>query len=126
MVFASSLACVVGSLRTPPVSRPILSEFYRTVRPIGFWGPIARSVVLPGKTRSSGIEVVRTLGNTVLGMVAIFAFYVSPMYLVGHAYPKAGIWAAVAFLCVFILRYTWYAYLEEANQSHRSHPSDRL
>jgi hypothetical protein len=112
VVSGSTLACLLGSLLTPSVPFPVLKTFYRTVRPFGFWKPVARASSLsPGQAPPRSERIGRVLGNTALGMLAILAFYVSPMYLVGHQYARAGLWAAAGALAVAALRFTWYASL---------------
>jgi hypothetical protein len=109
---ASALACVLGSLATRPVPTSTLTEFYRTVRPFGVWGAIERKADLEAQSLpSSGERMGRALLNTVLGMLAILAFYLSPMFLVGHAYLKASLWAGAGTTAVLILRFTWYRHL---------------
>ena len=41
----SLIACIVGSLCTPPDDLAVLKQFYYQVRPWGWWGPIHRRVV---------------------------------------------------------------------------------
>lgn len=113
IVTASTLACVMGSLLTRPVSFALLCEFYRSVRPFGFWKPVreraAREGSLSPGQRSTALG--RTILNTGLGMLAILAFYLFPMFLVGHAYTQAGVWGLTGGLSVIALRFTWYKQL---------------
>jgi len=82
------------------------------VRPFGLWGPVRK---MAGPVDRDGSDHVgRTILNTVLGMGAILGAYMSPMFLVGHWYAKAGLWAAVTTVCVVVLRFTWYNHLPEA------------
>jgi len=46
-------------------------------------------------------------------MLAILAFYLFPMFLVGHAYLKASLWAGAGVLAVVLLRFTWHRHLPE-------------
>ncbi|MFA9453567.1 MAG: hypothetical protein ACERK6_06570 [Candidatus Aminicenantaceae bacterium] len=118
IVTASTLACIVGSLATAPVSRQILTAFYLTVRPFGLWNTVRQELTaeeLPDRKGSEGIG--RSLLNTGLGMLAILAFYLSPMFLVGHVYLKASLWAGAGILAVFLLRFTWYRHLPAGQDS---------
>ena len=106
---------VGGSLLTPPVDEQILTEFYRTVRPFGAW----KNVKL--KAGSSEFEInkksekaVRAILNVLLGMAAIAAGYLFPMYLVGHWYLRSAFWFTIMLIAVFALRYTWYKTLSES------------
>jgi hypothetical protein len=112
IVSASTLACVAGSLATKPVPLPVLTEFFRTVRPFGAWKPVRLSLppdAHPGRRGPEGSGPA--LLNTGLGMLAILAFYLFPMFLVGHAYLKAALWGGAGILAVVSLRFTWYRHL---------------
>ena len=112
IVTASALACILGSLFTNPVPESILTEFYRTVHPFGIWDAVRQKLTveeLSVKSRSEGMG--RALLNTVMGMLAILAFYLFPMFLVGHAYLKAFLWAGAGILAILVLRVSWYRHL---------------
>ncbi len=113
IVTSSALICVLGSLLTRPVSQALLCEFYRSVRPFGLWKPIKTLALRTGSfsTGQAPTDFGRTALNTGLGMSAILAFYLFPMYLVGHAYAQAGIWASVGGVSVLAMRFTWYTQL---------------
>jgi SSS family solute:Na+ symporter len=43
VIFLVSIAgCLIGTLVTPPEEEATLKQFYKTVNPWGFWGPISR------------------------------------------------------------------------------------
>ncbi len=109
IVAASALLSIVGSLWTPPVETRILQAFYASIRPFGLWGPVRRNLPRTHgpdgrKHDSYGIVVL----NTLMGMLAVLALYLAPMFLVAHAYLRAGFWAVLGAACVVILRFTWY------------------
>ena len=115
ITIASLAASVVGSLLTRPVENAVLRKFYRSVRPFGWWRPVREAAGLSAeqlaeKQESAGLTIV----NVVVGMVAIGAFYLLPMYLVGHWYTYAAICAAVVGICIVILRFSWLAKLPES------------
>jgi hypothetical protein len=45
-------------------------------------------------------------------MCTIAAIYIAPMYLVGHWYRQAGFCAAIAVVCMVVLKKTWYDNLQ--------------
>jgi hypothetical protein len=109
---ASLLASIAVSLATQPVDRDILVRFYRSVRPFGLWKPIRENSRLSAEELSSRSEnVLLTILNVVLAMLAITGLYLFPMYLVGHWYANSMIWLGLAIAAVVALRYTWYKYL---------------
>ena len=109
IVTISLLASVIGSLATEPVDQRILLDFFRTVRPFGFWNPIRRQVE-PREHQAFGQSENAPLAilNVVLAMLAIFACYVFPMYLIGRWYTRTLIWFCLALGAVACLKHTWY------------------
>jgi Na+/proline symporter len=109
ITLASLAAGIIVSLSTPATGQETLKTFFTTVRPFGLWKPIKNQV------RESGEKSVRVSGgtgrailNVVLGMTAILALYLAPMYLVGHWYRYAGLCFTAAFLAAAALYFTWY------------------
>lgn len=109
---ASLVVSIVVSLATKPVDQSILVDFYRSVRPFGFWKPIKYKCGLSTDQLSARSEDMRhAVINVILGMVAISGMYLSPMYLVGHWYAKSAVWLGLTIAAVVGLRYSWYRYL---------------
>ncbi len=114
IVAVSFMLCVCGSLFTPPVKTDVLVSFYRSVRPFGLWRPVEDASGLSAEKKASKAESVGlTVLNILLGMVAIAALYLFPMYLVGHWYRSAFICLGIGLVAVFILRITWYRNLPQ-------------
>jgi solute:Na+ symporter, SSS family len=117
IVIGSLAACIAGSLATPPVKIAILAQFYRTVRPFGFWGPIRAAAGLSAaelgkRSESFGLTAL----NVMLGMAAVTGYYLFPMYLVGHWHVRAGICFTVAAAATVILAFTWYRALPDKGE----------
>ncbi len=114
---ASLVTSVVVSLLTKPVKPSILTTFYRSVRPFGFWRPVREAAGVSASEPTAGSESLRvTALNVVLGMVAITGLYLFPMYLVGHWYAKSALWLGLALAAIVTLRFTWYNSLPEPQQ----------
>jgi len=109
VVVTSFLLSIVVSLTTPPVERNILTSFYRTIRPFGWWRPVRENSRLSLKELSKKSDNIwRTILNVMLGMLAIAGLYLFPMYLVGHLYAQSLLWFALAFAAIVVLAFTWY------------------
>jgi len=117
---ASLLTSIVISLVTKPVAPQILTQFYESVRPFGFWRPIREAADLSADQLTTKSESLRvTILNIILGMVAIAGLYLFPMYLVGHWYAKSGLWLALASAAIVTLRFTWYDSLPEQERGEQ-------
>jgi SSS family solute:Na+ symporter len=118
IVTASLLLSIFGSCLTRPVEQEVLLSFYQSVRPFGFWKPVKERSILAHEdfiSRSENAWI--TILNVLLGMAAIASLYLFPMYLVGHWYKYALICLGIGLTAVFILRFTWYQNLPEAEGS---------
>ena len=109
ILLAVLVVTVVVSLLTEPTDHATLSKFYKTVRPAGFWGPVA----VEGEALSVGSSVRRDFGNVILAMPWIAAMYVCPIYLVLHRFNEAAIAGGIVAGLSAILYFTWYRKLEE-------------
>jgi len=115
---ASLIMSLLVSLVTAPVEMPILISFYRTVRPFGLWAPVRDRAQLHLNGREMASEsAFRSLGNTLLGMIAVTGYYLFPMYLVGHWHGIAVLCLVVALAATAALAKTWYPYLPGDNET---------
>lgn len=105
----SLLTSIVVSLKTEPVRKDQLVDFYTTVRPFGLWKPIRQQCGLSHSELTKKAEGGRlALLNVGIGMCAITGLYLAPMFLVGHWYTRAVIWFIVLIISIVILKFTWY------------------
>lgn len=114
LVFVLSLiGCFAGTLLTRPEDEEVLKDFYRRVRPWGFWGPIYRKVLAEDPGFQKNKDFWRDMFNIAVGMVWQIALVALPMYVVIGEYPKAVVTFAAVVATSAILKFTWYDHLEE-------------
>jgi len=108
----SLIGCFAGTLLTKPDEEEVLKDFYRRVRPWGFWGPIYRKVLSedPGFKRNT--DFMRDMFNVAVGIVWQVALVVLPMYVVIWELKRAAITLAIVLGTSAILKFTWYDHLE--------------
>jgi solute:Na+ symporter, SSS family len=121
----SFVASILGTFLTRPTDEAVLIEFYRTVRPFGWWRPIREiSGLSPEELRDPAESAWLAMVNLVLAAIAIFGVYVAPMYLVGHWHGSALAWFLVSAVAAVTLKFTWYDHLpkpespQEARNAH--------
>ena len=108
------LGCILGSLCTRPVDEPTILNFFRRVRPHGWWGPVRARTGLTAAQLNRGQDSLRLIAlNTLLGMVALFSLYLIPLYLIGHWFLWCAVSTLVCAAVVAALYYTWYRRLED-------------
>jgi heme/copper-type cytochrome/quinol oxidase subunit 4 len=107
------IGCLLGTLLTKPESDEVLMDFYRRVRPWGFWGPVLKKVQAedPGFKRNK--DFPRDMFNVLVGIVWQIALVALPLYIVIQEFGRAALTLAVVLATSGILKLTWYDHLEE-------------
>lgn len=114
VLFVLSMAgSIIGSYATPPTGTDTLTEFYRTVRPWGFWKPIHELVIKedPAFERNKNFKL--DMLNVALGIVAQLCLTLLPMYIVLWLKMPLLLTVAVLLLIVLVLKKTWWDKLYE-------------
>lgn len=109
----SLIGCLVGTLLTKAEDDAVLMDFYRRVRPWGFWGPILKKVLAedPGFKRNK--DFPRDMFNIAVGIAWQISLVALPLYIVIQEYQRAAMALAVTLGTSVILKFTWYDHLEE-------------
>jgi Na+/proline symporter len=113
VLILSLIGCLLGTLLTRPESDEVLMDFYRRVRPWGFWGPVLKKVLAedPGFKRNK--DFCRDMFNIVVGIVWQIALVALPLYIVIKEFDRAAITLGVILATSLILKFTWYDHLAE-------------
>jgi len=114
IVLAISLAgCLVGTLATKPEDDEVLKDFYRRVRPWGFWGPIREKLQREDPSFQPNRDFPRDVMNIVVGIIWQVTLVALPIYIVIRKFDKAAIAIAIIAVTSFILKFTWYDHLKK-------------
>jgi Na+/proline symporter len=101
------LGSVVGTYLTRPTDRAILENFYRTTRPFGFWGPLARllapeaAAAMRREHRNDILAVPFALGWQV-------TLFLLPMQAVVQTWSAFGVTLCIFVACLGGLYVFWY------------------
>lgn len=108
MLLVSVIGCLIGTYSAPPVKEEVLKEFYRNVRPWGFWKPIHDKVAAedPGFQRNTNFR--RDMFNVAIGTIWQTALVIFPIYIVLLEAVPAVVSIGVAVVCTVILKRTWF------------------
>lgn len=108
-IFALALAgSIIGSLMTPPDEEAVLIDFYKTVRPWGFWKPVkVKAMALYPDFRPNS-QFRRDAFNVVIGVAWQMCMVVVPLYLMIREYWAMGVGTAIFFACTWILKKNWW------------------
>jgi SSS family solute:Na+ symporter len=114
VVFLLSLVgCIAGTLLSQPQDEEILKDFYRRVRPWGFWGPILNAVQKEDPSFQRNQDFWRDMFNIVVGMAWQIALVALPMYIVSWKLSSAALAAVVVVVSSLVLKFTWYDHLKD-------------
>jgi Na+/proline symporter len=104
----SLVGCLLGTFLTKPEEESVLIDFYRRVRPWGFWGPVYRKIVAKDPSFQRNKDFYRDMGNILVGTVWQTCFIVLAMFLVLRSFRNAAITLGVLVVTCIILKKTWY------------------
>lgn len=107
----SSLASVVVCLLTPAENMDLLRQFYTTVRPWGYWGPVYRQCLGKDTGFQANHDFRRDAFNILVGIVWQVAMVAAPMYLVIQQYGRMAVCLGVFTVTSIVLKFTWYDHL---------------
>ncbi len=109
LILVISLAgCLIATYLTKPEEDSVLMEFYRRVRPWGFWGPICAKVMKEDPTFVPNRNFMRDMFNIVVGTIWQCCFILLAMYLVTRRFLNALIVLALGVVTSLILKKNWY------------------
>src|ERR1039457_3777556 len=87
----SLIGCIAGTLLTAPDEEAVLKDFYRRVRPWGFWGPIREKVMQEDPSFQPNPDFLRDMFNVVVGIAWQTSLIAFPVYIVIRRYQTAAI-----------------------------------
>jgi SSS family solute:Na+ symporter len=109
----SAIASIVVSLLTQPDKEEVLKEFYRKVRPWGFWKPIHDKVVQENPEFRANQAFKRDAVNVAVGIVWQITLTLIPIYLIIRAFTPMWITIGVLVVTSVFLKKNWYDKLEQ-------------
>jgi Na+/proline symporter len=113
LLFLISLAgCFIGTWLTPPTEETVLKQFYRTVKPWGFWKPIQAKVMAEDPAFIPNKRFGLDMFNVVLGIIGQCCLTILPMYIVLWLKLPLLITVAMLIVIALVLKRTWWDKLE--------------
>jgi SSS family solute:Na+ symporter len=123
----SLIGCFAGTLLTKPEDDAVLMDFYRRVRPWGFWGPILAKVRAEDPAFKPNPDFARDMFNIAIGIVWQISLVALPLYIVIKEFDRAAITLAIILGTSAILKFTWFDHLEEREaETDKAAASDKV
>lgn len=107
ILLVASTGSFLGCLLSKPVDDETLIEFYKNVRPWGWWGVVHEKAqkVYPNLTKNK--DLARDSFNILVGIVWQMTLIVAPIYLVIRHYNGLYIALGVFVVTSIVLKYNW-------------------
>lgn len=109
----SLLGCIIATLSTKPDDIEVLKDFYRRVRPWGFWKPVHELVVAEDPNFKANRAFKRDMFNVLIGIIWQTTLVALPIYLVIDEKMSVLYTVLVLAATSWILKKNWYDKLEE-------------
>jgi Na+/proline symporter len=113
VVGISLIGCLLGTLLTKAEDDAVLMDFYRRVRPWGFWGPVLRKVLAEDPSFKRNKDFFRDMFNIAVGIVWQVSLVALPLYIVIREWDRVAMAAGSILLTSLILKFTWFDHLTE-------------
>jgi solute:Na+ symporter, SSS family len=108
----SLISCLVASYLLPAAPTETLMEYYRKIRPFGWWGPVRQMLAENGEDPARPKRDRFDLHTAFVGMVFFLAFYIFMVDIVVHNWGRVLWLGAVWVLCAVVLYFIWWRRLE--------------
>ena len=113
LLLISIAGAVLGTLLSKPTDEAVLKDFYKTVNPWGFWGPIKQKVMAENPSFVPNRNFKRDMFNVVIGTIAQTALVAMPIYIVLKETFPMWITIIITVVSGVILKKTWWDKLPE-------------
>jgi hypothetical protein len=113
VVGISLIGCLLGTLLTEAEDDAVLMDFYRRVRPWGFWGPVLRKVLAEDPSFKRNKDFFRDMFNIAVGIVWQVSLVALPLYIVIREWDRVAMAAGSIAVTSLILKFTWFDHLTE-------------
>jgi len=113
LLLISIIGALLGTFLTKPTDEETLKDFYKTVNPWGFWGPIKQKVIAENPGFAPNKNFKADMFNVIIGTIAQTALVALPIYIILRDALPIWISIIVTVVCGIILKKTWWNKLPE-------------
>lgn len=108
LLISSLIGCFAGTYLKPPTEEKVLDEFYKNVRPWGFWKPVRERVIASTPLFNPNTNFKIDMLNIFVGIIWQTAIIVMPVFLVLRMWIDFGVALAIVAATSTILKYYWW------------------
>ncbi len=125
MLLISIAGCLLGTFLTKPTDENTLKEFYKTIRPWGFWNPVYEKVKAEYPHFEKNKNFWKDMFNILIGIIGQTAIVAMPVFFVIKEWNSFFITIAIIAVAFIIMKRTWWDKLEDFNQDYTK-PSGKI
>jgi Na+/proline symporter len=118
IVAISLIGCIAATYLTKPTDEETLKQFYRQVKPWGFWKPIHDKVVAENPNFEKNKNFKRDMMNVLIGTIWQTSLVALPMFIVFHEFVYAIITGIICVVLSIVLKKTWWDNLHEMDKDY--------
>lgn len=124
ILLLSFAGCIAGTLLTRPVDEEVLKNFYRNVRPWGFWKPVHAMVASEDPSIEPNRNAARDLLNCLVGIPWQLTLVTIPLYVIFRDVRGTVISLVVLISASIFLKKFWYDRLESDEGLVKTRPGE--
>ncbi|MFP4289603.1 MAG: sodium:solute symporter family protein [Bacteroidales bacterium] len=109
----SIAGCIYGTYKHPSTDEETLIEFYRKVRPWGFWKPIHEKVKAKYPDFEKNKDFKRDMFNILVGVATQTLLVILPFYIIVQQFTSLAITLILLVICIILLKKFWYDHLSK-------------
>jgi len=113
LLVSSIIGCIIGTYKNPPTDENSLKDFYKNVKPWGFWKPIKEKVLADDPSFIPNKNFKMDMINILIGIIWQTSLIALPVFIVLRQVPYAVICGFIAISTSVILKLTWWNKLPE-------------
>lgn len=102
------VACILGTYAAPQTNEETLLNFYKTVRPWGFWKPVHAMAMAENPAFEKNENMPTNLLNISLGIVGQILLMLLPMYFILSKWTGLGIVMVLLTVIFVVMKRTWW------------------
>ncbi len=112
LIFAA-IGCVAGSYLSEPEKPEVIENFYKTVRPWGFWGPVKKAVLAKDPNFKVNTKFKADMVNVAVGIILQTCLVAAPIFLVIKEWQSLAVAVVLLAFSAIFLKFNWYNKLED-------------
>ncbi len=109
----SLIGCIIGTYTNPPQKMEVLTKFYSSVRPWGFWKPVHDMVVSQNPEFKRNRNFGNDMFNIYVGIICQTALVALPIFIITKQCTSLLVTIAIILSTGVILKHTWWDMLDK-------------